>query len=81
MPSVNINIINRQFSVIRDCSKTVAIVTNGYEETLSTRISFVITSVSSFQGNLSIEGILDKNNPLKKVFELLPDYFKNFEEN
>jgi len=74
------NIINRQFSVIRDCSKTVTVVTNGYEEVLSTRISFGITSISSFQGNLSIEGILDKNNPLKKIFELFPNFFKDFEE-
>jgi hypothetical protein len=74
------SVINRQFSVIRDCSKTVTVVTYGFDETLSTRISFGITSLSSFNGNLSLEGFLDKNNPLIDLFNNLPNFFKDLKE-
>jgi len=74
------SVINRQFSVLRNCSKTMTTISNGFDDTLSTRISFGITSISSFDVNLSLEGFLDKNNPLIDLFNNLPNFFKDFGE-
>lgn len=71
---------NRQFNTQRTCNKLEFIVNSGFDEVLSLRIPYSISFLSSFDIKLSIEGILDKTNPIKKLFDLLPNFFKDFEE-
>lgn len=76
----NIQVFNRQFNTQKACNKLEFVINSGYDEVLNLRIPYSVLLSSYFELKLSIEGILDKDNPLKKIFELFPDFFKDFDE-
>lgn len=78
--STILDTFNLQFNTKNMHQDVTFDVSTGYDEIFDLRIPYSVSISSNFSMNLSLEGILDKEDPIKKLFDLLPNFFKDFEE-